>query len=68
MTLRIYVRWPKQVVTDKTVTESEAVAAFAFDELKQRRLELEAAGAVGIAFSRDGEQADYVRLTPPAQA
>ena len=64
MTLRIYVRWPNQVVTDKTVTESETVAALALDELKQQRDDLKARGALGIAFSRDGKQADYVELNP----
>ena len=62
MTLRIYVRWPNQVVTDKTVTESETVAALALAELKQQREELKARGALGIAFSRDGKQADYIEL------
>ena len=62
MTLRIYVRWPNQVVTDKTTTESETVAALALDELKQQREGLKARGALGIAFSRDGKQAEYVEL------
>jgi hypothetical protein len=66
MTLRIYVRWPNQVVTDKTVTESETVAALALDELKQQREGLKERGALGIAFSRDGKQAEYVELNSDA--
>ncbi len=36
MTYRVYLRWPPQRVTDKTTTESRAVAEFAFKELLAR--------------------------------
>ena len=62
MTFRIYVRWPSQRVTDRTTTESRGVADTAFSDLKARTSELEEAGAVGIAFTENGAQLDYVRL------
>ena len=62
MTLRIYVRWPNNAVSDKTATESETVAALALAELKSGSADLQARGALGIAFTRDGKQADYVEL------
>jgi hypothetical protein len=62
MTIRIYLRWPDQRVSNKTVTDSEPVAAFAFAELKEHQEHWKARGAFGIVFSRDGKQAEYVEL------
>lgn len=57
MTYRVYLRWPGQKVTDKTTTESEAVAKLAFDELKQRN---DLRGQpVGAAFTQDGKSIEY---------
>ena len=57
---RIYLRWPDQTVTDKTVTESEAVANFAYQELVSR------ADLVGkscaVAYSMNGKQVAYYRF------
>lgn len=59
MTYRVYLRWPNQKVTDKTATESKAVAEFAFDELTKR---LDVAGALGITFTENGRQLRYHRI------
>lgn len=60
MTHRIYVRWPPQRATDKTTTESESVAQFAFDEL-QKREDLKGSGA-GLVWSIEGKQHRYITL------
>ena len=62
MTFRIYVRWPDQRVSDKTVSESRSVADFAYAELSRQGEDLKTRGALGIAFSQDGKQVSYVRL------
>jgi hypothetical protein len=60
MTHRVYVRWPDQRATDKTNTESEAVAQLAFDELL-RRTDLVGQG-VAVAWTEDGQQRAYRQL------
>ena len=66
MTFRVYVRWPRQRVSDKTVTSSRAVADAAFKELVERP-GLAKQGALGIAFSEDGRQIDYRALQEPVK-
>jgi len=61
-TFRIYVRWPSQRVSNKTTTEEDAVAKFAFDELSKRAEDFRQQGALGITLSADGKQVNYVRL------
>lgn len=58
MTYRVYLRWPGQKTSDKTVTESRSVAELAFKELKAR--EDLRGRPVGLAFSEDGKQLEYV--------
>jgi hypothetical protein len=58
MTYRVYVRWPKQRVTDKTTTDNRDVAMIAFDELL-RRPGIEKSGALGVALTEDGRQIEY---------
>jgi hypothetical protein len=57
-TYRVYARWPEQRVSDKTTTESRAVAMFAFQELVDRPWPVGAL-PVGIAITQDGKQLDY---------
>jgi hypothetical protein len=64
MTYRIYARWAQQKVSDKTVTESLTVARFAFDELI-KRTDLKEQGALGVSFSDEGKQVEYVRFDEP---
>lgn len=57
MSYRVYLRWPPQRVTDKTVTDSATVAAFAYNELLARA---ELRGQrVALAMTRDGQQVHY---------
>jgi|GEM_PF-1734758 len=58
MTFRVYVRWPNQRVTDKTVTDSRAVADIAFNELVARP-DLARNGALGVSLTEDGKQLEY---------
>lgn len=69
MTFRVYVRWPGQRVSNKTSTESRAAAQVAFDELAARS-DLDTSGALGVAFSEDGQQLSYhkFRDDPPSTA
>lgn len=60
MTHRIYLRWPPQRATDKTTTESAAVAQFAFAELLHRA-DLKGSGAA-VVWSIDGKQQQYIVL------
>jgi hypothetical protein len=62
MTYRVYVRWPGQRVTHKTNTESKAIADAAWEELKGIKWEGENK-PVGLTYSCNGEQVDYVDLT-----
>jgi len=62
MTYRIYIRWPDQRVTDKTVTENSAVATTAHEALTSQAESLRARGALGIAFTEDGKQISYTEL------
>lgn len=62
MTFRVYLRWPGQRVTDKTTTDSRAVAQLAFDELAAKAALLAGQGALGISFTEDGKQINYQRL------
>lgn len=58
MTYRVYLRWPDSRTTDKTTTDDQDVAAFAFARLKARD---ELRGQpVGIALTKDGRQLDFV--------
>lgn len=61
MTHRVYVRWPNQRVSDKTVTEDETVARFAFETL-QRRSDL-AGERAGAAWSANGRQCAFHDFT-----
>ena len=54
MTHRVYVRWPDQRTTDKTTTDDEAVARFAFDQLRNRG-DLVGQRA-GVAWSADNKR------------
>ena len=57
MSYRVYLRWPPQRVTDKTVTDSATVAAFAYNELLDRA---ELRGQpVALAMTHDGKQLHY---------
>jgi hypothetical protein len=62
-TYRIYARWAGQKVTDKTVTESKAVADFAWEEL-QRMLENYDFKPIGLTYTCNGKQMNYVDLLP----
>lgn len=62
MTFRVYVRWPGQRVSDKTTTDSRAVAELAFRELESTATQLASQGALGISFTDNGKQIDYRRF------
>lgn len=62
MTFRVYLRWPGQRVSDKTTTDSRAVADLAFRELEARSVLLAGQGALGISFTEDGKQIEYRRF------
>jgi hypothetical protein len=64
MTHRIYLRWPGQQVSDKTTTESKAVAQFAFDELIARQDLI--GQQVDVAWTADGKQQAYHSFAQPA--
>lgn len=56
-THRVYLRWPAQRTSDKTTTNSDRVAQFAFDELKNRA---DLSGQpVAAAWTCDGKQLAY---------
>lgn len=63
MTFRIYVRWPDSQTSDKTSTESRAVAELAFKELTEKAASLKQQGAIGITFTSDKKQVNYLDLT-----
>lgn len=63
MTFRVYVRWPDQRITDKTTTESRAVAELAFGELEVNCQKLVSQGALGITLTQNGKQLKYRDLT-----
>jgi hypothetical protein len=54
MTYRIYLRWPGQRVSDKTVTEDLAVAELAYNHLVARPDLVDK--PVSVAFTQDGKQ------------
>jgi hypothetical protein len=62
-TYRIYARWAGQKVTDKTVTESKPVADFAWEELARVSWKGEVK-PIGLTYTCNGKQVDYVDLTP----
>ena len=62
MTFRVYVRWPGQQVTDRTSTESRAIAQAAYAELVQNAETFKAKGALGITFTESGKQVGYEEL------
>ena len=61
-TYRIYARWAGQKVTDKTVTESKPVADFAWEELARVSWKGEVK-PIGLTYTCNGKQVDYVDLT-----
>lgn len=63
MTYRVYLQWPAQKVTDKTVTESRAVAELAYRELITRTDWPADAKPLGVAFTQDGKQLAYHNCT-----
>lgn len=63
MTFRVYLRWPGQRVSDKTTTDSKAVAELAFRELESNAERLASQGALGISFTENGKKVDYRRLS-----
>lgn len=66
MTFRVYVRWPGQRVSDRTTTESRAVAEVAYGELVERS-DLAAQGALGVAFTEDQRQVAYHAFNRPSE-
>ena len=62
-TYRIYARWAGQKVTDKTVTESKPVADFAWEELRRVSWKGEIK-PIGLTYTCNGKQVDYIDLTP----
>ena len=62
-TYRIYARWAGQKVTDKTVTESKPVADFAWEELRRVSWNGEIK-PIGLTYTCNGKQVDYIDLTP----
>lgn len=66
MTFRVYVRWPGQRVSDKTTTDSRAVADVAFNELAAKAESLSKQGALGVSFTDNGKQIDYRRFADDA--
>ena len=60
---RIYARWLGQKVSDKTVTESKAVADFAWAELRRLSWNGEVK-PIGLTYTCNGKQVDYIDLTP----
>jgi hypothetical protein len=62
-TYRIYARWAGQKVTDKTVTESKAVADFAWEELQRMREDYNFK-PIGLTYTCNGKQMNYVDLLP----
>lgn len=61
-TYRVYVRWPAQKVSERTVTQDRAIADQAFKQLALRKDSLRSAGAYGIAFTVGGERIEYLLL------
>ena len=59
---RVYVRWPDQRVSDRTSTDSSAVAKLAFSELMAKGHQLMEDGALSILMSVDGERVELVDL------
>jgi hypothetical protein len=62
MTYRVYVRWPRQKVSNKTNTESKEVADAAWNELKQL-LWNGKQKPIGLVYSCNGKQLNYIDLT-----
>jgi hypothetical protein len=62
MTYRVYVRWPGQRVTKKTITASKAIADTAWHDLK-RMVWPGKHKPIGLAYSLNGAQVDYVDLS-----
>jgi hypothetical protein len=62
MTYRVYVRWPGQKVSDKTVTESRAVADLAYQELITRTDWPGGTRPLGVAYTQDGKQVAYLNF------
>jgi hypothetical protein len=66
MTFRVYVRWPGQQVTDRTSTESRAIAEAAYAELVKNAETFKTKGALGITFTESGKQVGYEELNEEA--
>ncbi|MGA8054070.1 MAG: hypothetical protein WCA12_09465 [Burkholderiales bacterium] len=63
MTFRVYLRWPGQRVSDKTVTENRTVAELAYRELLARA---DLVGkSVAAALTKDGKQLAYHQFDGP---
>lgn len=62
MKYKVYVRWPGQRVTDKTTTESKAVADAAWTNLANSQWN-DGRRPLGFAYTGDGKQVDYVDLS-----
>ena len=72
MTYRVYVRWPGQVVTNRTSTDSLEIAETAFQEIVDNSAQFVKAGALGASFTHNGRQKQYCNFTdnpppPPTQ-
>lgn len=65
LALRVYVRWPGQKTSDRSSTDSAAVAKLAFDKLAAQRASLANDGALAIVLSKGKEQLEYLDLTVP---
>jgi len=61
MTYRVYVRWPGQRTSNKTVTPSKAVADAAWDELTSKSWP-KGNTPLGLAYTHDGKQVEYIDL------
>jgi hypothetical protein len=64
-TYRVYVRWPGQRATNKTTTDSKSVADYAWDELNSLQWDQEK--PIGLAYSQNGKQVEYVDLSEQGQ-
>lgn len=63
MTIRVYVRWPGQQVSNKTNTESVSVAEFAYRELADKAATFAQRGALQIIFSENQKLQKLIDLT-----
>jgi len=57
-TYKVYVRWPGQRVSDKTTTESQDVAEFAYRQIIENASKYDGADGAAITFNQKG--VDYM--------